>query len=71
MTGDDVDGFTISYTGGAAGVNDDPDNPDDAGSGTIFSVAAESPVPEPSSLVLMPLGLVLLKLRRSRQPAAA
>ncbi|MDP9175866.1 MAG: hypothetical protein M3O30_18670 [Planctomycetota bacterium] len=50
LTGTDGTGFNLAYSGGGAGPDTDPDNPGMAGSGTIFSVAAESPVPEPTAL---------------------
>ena len=74
LSGNNTDGFTISYSGGGAGASDDPDNPGDAGSGTIFSVAAESPVPEPSTLALLSLGglgVGLNVLRRRRLTMSA
>jgi hypothetical protein len=49
--------LVLSYSGGAAGVSNDPvDNPTDASSGAISLVVAES-VPEPSTFALLMIGI--------------
>jgi hypothetical protein len=53
--------WTMSYTGSAAGPN--------GGSGTLVVVAAESIVPEPSTIFLLNAGLVVLLARRHRRRA--
>lgn len=70
LSGNNTDGFTITYSGGAAGANE-PDNPDASGGGTIFSIAAESPVPEPSTFALLGLGGVGLFVNAVRRKRAA
>ena len=50
--------WTLSYTGSAAGPN--------GGSGTLVVVAAESVVPEPSTIFLLSAGLVVLLAQRHR-----
>ena len=62
--------LTLGYSGGAAGVNNDPDNPADANSGSIDFVVAESRTPEPSTYALMSLAFgvtgFMLRLRRKQ-----
>ena len=67
MSGTDAGGYTLTYTGGAAGDSGDPDNPGDGNGGIIYSVAAESPVPEPSTFALLGLGGVALAIRSYRR----
>jgi hypothetical protein len=53
--------WTLSYIGSAAGPN--------GGSGTLVVVAAESLIPEPSTIFLLGAGLVMLLARRHRARA--
>jgi hypothetical protein len=58
--------LVFGYSGGGAGGDNDPDNPDSAAYGKVVAVFAESPVPEPATLGLL-CGAAVLGLRRRRR----
>jgi hypothetical protein len=58
--------LVFGYSGGGAGGDGDPDNPDSAAFGKVVAVFAESPVPEPTSIGML-LGAGALCMRRRRK----
>jgi hypothetical protein len=58
--------LVFGYSGGGAGGDGDPDNPDSAAYGEVVAVFAESPVPEPASMAIL-MGGAALCLRRRRK----
>lgn len=63
--------LVVGYTGGGAGDDHDPDNPDDVGFARLDMVLAESPVvPEPATVGILGLGAIGLLTRRHRRARA-
>jgi hypothetical protein len=71
VNGTDATGFQLSYSGGAAGPDSDPDNPGNASTGNLSVVAAES-VPEPIGVgaIACCCALLLSRGRRRADQAA-